>query len=145
MTSTSSGSPDLVTIRKRLNRFSCLTSPPDLTPQDLEQVRADLQIFNDLSDYQTLGICAETVDIGKSAMESFLQALGVSVSLDLPTKAGPVFLKFNTLKGNWYLDDYTGDSRGVLITFHATEPEVAELIGTYGPFPFDLFEEKTAS
>ncbi len=132
--------PDLVAIRKRLNRFSCLRSAPELSAEDLEQVRVDLRLFNDLSDYQTLGICAGDLSTGKSAMESFLKALGVSVSLDLPEKNGAVFLKFNTLKGSWYLDDYTGDSRGVLVTFHATEPEVAELIGTYGPFPFDLFK-----
>jgi hypothetical protein len=135
-----SPSPDLVAIRKRLNRFSCLKSAPDLSAEEVEQVRADLRLFNDLSDYQTLGICAGDLETGKSAMESFLKALGVSVSLDLPEKDGAVFLKFNTLKGSWYLDDYTGDSRGVLVTFHATEPEVAELIGTYGPFPFDLFK-----
>ncbi len=134
-----SPSSDLAAIRKRLNRFSCMTSPPDLSSEELEQVRADLRLFNDLSDYQTLGICAGDLATGKTAMESFLKALGVSICLDLPEKDGAVFLKFNTLKGSWYLDDYTGGSRGVLVTFHATEPEVAELIGTYGPFPFDLF------
>jgi hypothetical protein len=141
MTSAPSTSPDLAAIRQRLNRFSCLRTPATLTPEEVQQVRSDLLLFNDLSDYQTLGLCAATLDSGKVALESFLQALGVSVSLDLPPREGPVFLKFNTLKGSWYLDDYTGNSRGVLVTFHASEPEVAELVGTYGPFPFDLFTD----
>ena len=42
-------------------------------------------------------------------------------------------------KGAWYLDDYVGTARGVLISFHASEPEVDVINGTYGPFPFDLF------
>ena len=131
---------DIAAIRKRLSQFSCLTTPPQLSPEQMEQVREDLQLFNELSEYQTLGICASTLVEAKVAMEAFLAALGVSVSLDLPHRAGAVYLKFNTLKGAWYLDDYSGTSRGVLITFHTSEPETADMVGTYGPFPFTLFE-----
>ncbi|PZU99599.1 MAG: DUF1824 domain-containing protein [Leptolyngbya sp.] len=125
--------------RQRLSQFSCLTTPPALSEADAAQVRADLSDFNDWSDYQTLGICAATLAEGQQALESFLKALGVSVSLDLPAREGAVYLKFNTLKGAWYLDDYSGPSRGVLITFHTSDPEVSDLSGTYGPFPFGLF------
>lgn len=130
---------EIAAIRQRLSQFSCLTTPSALSEADAAQVRADLSDFNDWSDYQTLGICAGTLAEGQQALESFLQALGVAVSLDLPAREEAVYLKFNTLKGAWYLDDYGGPSRGVLITFHTSDPEVAELSGTYGPFPFDLF------
>lgn len=130
----------ITTARQRLSQFSCLTTPPPLGAAEANQVRADLGDFNEWSDYQTLGICASDLAEGKQAMESFLAALGVTVSLDLPAREGAVYLKFNTLKGAWYLDDYSGPSRGVLVTFHTSEPEVAELAGTYGPFPFDLFD-----
>jgi hypothetical protein len=130
---------DLALIRQRLNQFSCLTTPPPLAPEAADQVRADLRHFNEWSDYQTLGICASTLAEGKAAMESFLAALGVTVNLDLPDRDGPIYLKFNTLKGAWYLDDYSGLSRGVLITFHSSEPDLAELVGTYGPFSLTLF------
>ena len=130
---------DITAIRQRLSQFSCLTTPPQLSGEDTTQLRTDLGSFNEWSDYQTLGICADTLDEGKQALESFLAALGVSASLDLPAREGAIYLKFNTLKGAWYLDDYSGQSRGVLITFHTSEPELAELSGTYGPFPFDLF------
>ncbi|HIK44217.1 MAG TPA: DUF1824 family protein [Leptolyngbyaceae cyanobacterium M65_K2018_010] len=139
MVSTNPAAADLGVRRQRLSQFSCLTTPPQLSSEETAQVQQDLRLFNELSDYQTLGICASSLTEAKLAMESFLDALGVSVDLDLPDRNGPVYLKFNTLKGAWYLDDYSGRSRGVLITFHASEPEVAELVGTYGPFPFDLF------
>jgi hypothetical protein len=132
---------DIAAIRQRLNQFSCLTLPPTLSEAEAGQVRADLAYFNEWSDYQTLGICASSLAEGQQSLEAFLGALGISVNLDLPAREGAVYLKFNTLKGAWYLDDYSGLSRGVLITFHTSDPEVAEVSGTYGPFPFDLFIE----
>ncbi|MGB3309484.1 MAG: DUF1824 family protein [Nodosilinea sp.] len=140
-TSPSFPAADIAAMRQRLNQFSCLTTPPQLSEAEATQVRADLGCFNEWSDYQTLGICANSLAEGQQALEAFLVALGVSVSLDLPTREGAVYLKFNTLKGAWYLDDYSGVSRGVLITFHTSDPEVAEVSGTYGPFPFSLFSE----
>ncbi|NJL47249.1 MAG: DUF1824 family protein [Leptolyngbyaceae cyanobacterium SM2_5_2] len=131
---------DIAAVRKRLNQFSCLTTPPQLGPEQQAQICEDLRFFNELSEYQTLGICASTLTEGKTAMEAFLAAFGVTVSLNLPDREGAVYLKFNTLKGAWYLDDYSGTSRGVLVTFHTSESEVAELVGTYGPFPFALFD-----
>jgi hypothetical protein len=130
---------EIAAVRKRLNRFSSLKIAPQLTPSEADAVKHDLALFNDWSEYQTLGVCAESLSAGKAALESFLKALGVSVTLDLPERSGPIFLKFNTLKGAWYLDDYPGDSRGVLMTFHTSEPEYDVLVGTYGPFPLDLF------
>lgn len=127
--------------RQRLSQFSRLTVPPRLSATEADQVRADIRNFNEWSDYQTLGICAVTLAEGQQALESFLVALGVTANLDIPPREGSIYLKFNTLKGAWYLDDYSGQSRGVLITFHTSEPELAELAGTYGPFPFDLFAE----
>lgn len=139
MASSDPTTADIIAIRQRLNQFSCLSTPPDLSPLEVEQVRQDLATFNNLSDYQTLGICASSLPEAKLAMELFLAALGVTVTLALPPREGAVYLKFNTLKGAWYLDDYSGQSRGVLITFHSSEPEYEALVGTYGPFPFGLF------
>ena len=136
---TSPSSATIAAARQRLGQFSRLTTPPRLSAVEATQVRDDIRSFSQWSDYQTLGICADTLDEGQSSLELFLAALGVSVSLDLPPRKGAIYLKFNTLKGAWYLDDYSGMSRGVLITFHTSEPELTELSGTYGPFPFDLF------
>lgn len=139
MTMPSPTTTEITGTRQRLNQFSSLITPPVLGDTEAAQVRADIRNFNEWSDYQTLGICASTLAEGQRSLESFLAALGISVNLDLPSREGAVYLKFNTLKGAWYLDDYSGPSRGVLITFHTSEPEMAELAGTYGPFPFDLY------
>ncbi|MEM6837425.1 MAG: DUF1824 family protein [Cyanobacteria bacterium P01_C01_bin.120] len=129
-------------LRKRLGRFSLLEIPPVLTEPEQAEIRAALQAFNEASDYQTLGICAETRAIAQAAMESYVAALSQPIQLTLNDLSGPVFLKFNTLEGAWYLDCYSGNSRGVLVSFHASEPEFDLLNGTYGPFPFDLFDCK---
>lgn len=136
-TMTEIGTPDIKTLRKQLNRFSCLDVPPALGDQEKADIRAALLLLNELSDYQTLGICADTLLQGKSAADAYVSALGNPVNLNLPEREGPVYVKFNTLKGAWYLDNYSGPSRGVLITYHSSE--VDEVNGTYGPFPLDLF------
>jgi hypothetical protein len=139
VTMTSSPSPqDLVVLRQRLNQFSALITPPTLGPAAAEQLRADLALLNHLSDYQTLGICADDLEQARGAMAQYLALLGVDTKLALPDQAGAVYLKFNTLKGTWYLDGYNGQSRGVLITFHGSDPEAMPVTGTYGPFPFQL-------
>ena len=134
---------DYRALRKQLARFSCLEAPPSLSAAEKADIRAALQSFNEASDYQTLGICADTLATGQAALESYVAALSRPIQLQLDDRAGPVYLKFNTLKGAWYLDDYSGTSRGVLVSFHASEPEVDIVNGTYGPFPFDLFESES--
>jgi hypothetical protein len=129
---------DLVALRQRLNQFSALTTPPPLSSAAAEQLRADLGLLNHLSDYQTLGICADDLEQARRAMAQYLGLLGMSANLTLPDQAGAVYLKFNTLKGTWYLDSYSGQSRGVIITFHGFDPEAMAVTGTYGPFPFQL-------
>ncbi|MBD0269045.1 DUF1824 family protein [Pseudanabaena sp. FACHB-2040] len=128
---------DIKVLRKQLNRFSCLNIPPALSAQEQEDTRAALLLLNELSDYQTLGICADTLEQGKTAADAYVTALVTPVKIDLPDREGPVYIKFNTLKGAWYLDSYSGGSRGVLITYHSSD--VDEVNGTYGPFPLDLF------
>ncbi|MBU6229766.1 MAG: DUF1824 family protein [Cyanobacteria bacterium REEB459] len=132
------GPQDLVALRQRLNQFSALTTPPPLSSESVQQLRADLGLLNRLSDYQTLGICADDLEQARRAIAQYLGLLGVNATLTLPEQAGAVYLKFNTLKGTWYLDGYSGQSRGVIITFHGSDPEAMAVIGTYGPFPFQL-------
>ena len=143
MTATDSNPTDYKALRKQLARFSCLETPPSLSATEKADIRAALQSFNEASDYQTLGICADTLATGQAALESYVAALSRPIQLQLDDRTGPVYLKFNTLKGAWYLDDYTGTSRGVLVSFHASEPAVDIVNGTYGPFPFDLFEAES--
>ena len=125
-------------VRQQLAQFSCLIAPPQLTnPQKQDLIKA-LLWFSELADYETLGICTDTLDAGKTATEAYVRKLARPISLDLPERDGAVYIKFNTLKGAWYLDDYVGPNRGVLVSFHASEHDLVN--GTYGPFPLDLFD-----
>ena len=102
-------------------------------------VRQALLVIADLSDYQNLGVCADTAEQGFSALASYLEALGYKVTLDraLTSVAGAVYLKFNTKRESYYLDSYTGQYRGVLVSCQSSDYE--EINGTYGHFPLDLF------
>ena len=138
MSSSEPSTADILAIRKQLARFSCLETAPTLSTKELAEIRQFLLLFNQWSDYQTLGVCADTLAQGKAAMENYIAALGAPASLDLPDQENPVYIKLNTLNGAWYLDNYSGPSRGVLVTYHASDVE--EVNGTYGPFPLDLFD-----
>ncbi|MEM9006762.1 MAG: DUF1824 family protein [Cyanobacteria bacterium P01_F01_bin.86] len=140
MASMNPGIVDLPAIRKQLARFSCLETPPTLAATEASEVREALLLFNELSDYQTLGVCADNLPLAQAAIAAYVAALSRPVNLDLENRQGPVYLKFNTLNGAWYLDDYPGASRGVLVSFHASDPEVDIINGTYGPFPLSLFD-----
>ncbi|ASC72524.1 hypothetical protein XM38_034820 [Halomicronema hongdechloris C2206] len=132
------GSTEITALRRHLARFSCLEVPPTLSPQERQTLREELLQFNQLSDYQTLGICVESLDKAQAALEAYVAALGGQCTLTLTADhAGPFYIKFNTLNDKGYVNRYDGPSRGVLITYHASE--VDEVNGTYGPFPLDLF------
>jgi len=140
MISANSDAPDYKAIRQQLARLSCLETPPAMSAAEAAEMRQALLQFSEAADYETLGVCADTLAAGKAAVEAYVGALSRPIQLDLDDRTGPVYIKFNTLKGAWYLDDYPGNSRGVLVSFHASEPEVDDVNGTYGPFPLDLFD-----
>ena len=126
-------------IRQQLIEVSLTHTPTALSEAQQQLVRDALLWLNDNSEYQTLGICADSLTEAEAALKSYVAALSQPINVDIPPREGAVFLKFNTLKNAWYIDDYAGDSRGVLVTYHTTEPELDEVNGTYGPFPLDLF------
>ncbi|MEM6592808.1 MAG: DUF1824 family protein [Cyanobacteria bacterium P01_C01_bin.73] len=129
---------DLRSQRRMLLPYSRFDCPPTLDASTRSSICQVLQTFDQLADYETLGVCAEDLDSARVSLEAYLRAFGITVSLKIPERSGSVYLKFNTLNGQWYLDSYTGRSRGVLVTFHASDAE--EIGGTYGPFPLDLFD-----
>ncbi|MGD1952341.1 MAG: DUF1824 family protein [Leptolyngbyaceae cyanobacterium] len=127
-------------VRQQLAQFSCLVTPPQMAKPQKRSLIDALLWFSDLADYETLGICTDTLAEGKAATEAYVSCLCRPIDLDLPERTGAVYLKFNTLKGAWYLDDYVGPNRGVLVSFHASDPDYDLVNGTYGPFPLDLFD-----
>ena len=129
----------LKTVRQTLTKATLRSEPATLSADQRQAICADLLWLNEMSEYQTLGICADSMAAAAAALKRYVAALSQPVNLDLPEQAGAVYLKFNTLKNAWYLDGYSGESRGVLVTYHTSEPELDGVNGTYGPFPLDLF------
>ena len=130
----------LKAVRQALIRLSLAQTPTDLSEDQKGAVRSALLWLNEMSEYQTIGICSESIAEAEPALKGYVAALSAPINVDLPTEqTGAVFLKFNTLKNAWYLDGYSGESRGVLVTYHTTEAGMDDVNGTYGPFPLDLF------
>ncbi|MBE9004035.1 DUF1824 family protein [Fortiea sp. LEGE XX443] len=123
--------------RKFLNKFNCLDIAPILDASEKALVRQALILITKLSDYQILGICADTAEEGLLAMKTYSHALGYEVPSDLPTTEGPVYIKLNGKNGLCYLDSYPGHHRGVLVSCQSYyEGGINEM---YGHLPLDLF------
>ncbi len=124
---------------KLLNQYSCVQTKIVESIQEKEQLRQAIKLVTSLSEYENLGICADTLEEALTALSSYLQALGYHYELEPflnEPDRGSVYLKFNTQKMSYYLDNYTGDYRGVLI---ACQSENDNIVGTYGHFPLNLF------
>ncbi|MBD2437777.1 DUF1824 family protein [Nostoc sp. FACHB-110] len=123
--------------RKFLNKFNCLDIAPVLDNAEKALVRQSLILITKLSDYQILGICADTAAEALLAMKTYSRALGYGVPADLPTTEGPVYIKLNGKNGLCYLDSYAGHHRGVLVSCQSyDERGINEM---YGHLPLDLF------
>lgn len=125
--------------QKILNEFNCQEANSLESVEAPEKLRQALLLFTHLSDYQNIGICANSADEGFSALEHYLKYLGYPVpekSNEISQFTGAVYLKYSSLKGSLYIDSYTGSYRGVLFACQSSENE--SISGTYGHFPLDL-------
>lgn len=121
--------------QKILKDFDCLNE--SITVSEKALIREALLLLVSLSDYQMLGICADTTAQGLLALKSYTEALGYEANLDLAEIEGSVYLKFNSKTGLSYLDSYTGKYRGVLVSCQSSEPGAINEM--YGHLPLDLF------
>ena len=122
-----------------LKRFSCLNLKKVESEAEKERLRDSLILVTILAESENIGVCADNPAQGFAALESYLKAFGYKVSFDqnaFPTVEDPVYIKFNSQKMSHYLDSYTGDYRGVLVSCQSEDDSIA---GTYGHFPLDLF------
>lgn len=123
--------------KKILNKFNCLDIAPVVKPSEKALIRQGLLLLTSLSDYQILGICADTEEEGMLATKTYSQALGYEVPSNLPSIEGPVYIKLNGKNGLCYLDSYAGHHRGVLVSCQSyKEGGINEM---YGHLPLDLF------
>lgn len=127
--------------QKILNEYTCLNLKSVQSADDKEKVHQALQTLIEASDYQLLGICANSPSEAMKALTAYLQVLGYAIPSDFKPNlevAGAIYLKFNGLKQTCHLDSYQGDYRGVLISCQSSDPEGVN--GTYGYLPLDLFD-----
>ena len=133
--------PDL-TLDKALEvvkSYDCAQPTNTSSSIEPEELRNSLLLVTSLSSSQNLGICASDFQQGFSALTSYLSAFGYQGNLE-QDKANqsnePVYLKFSTQKMSYYSSEYTGEYRGVLVSYQSEDDLIA---GTYGHFPLDLF------
>jgi hypothetical protein len=125
-----------------LKRFVCQTEPVQLSQAEQADTRRALLTLVQGSDYQTLGVCADTLSGAIAALNQYLQALGHQQLVQLSEPSAvvePVYCKYNTRKVAWYVDHYPGIYRGVLVTCQSDFED--GVVGTYGHLPLDLFAE----
>jgi len=126
--------------QKILGNFSCMDTKSVDSESEKALIRQALLLITSESDYQNLGICADSAAQGFLALETYLHALGYAAKLDrsdITSFVGSVYIKFNTQRESYYLDSYTGKYRGVLVSCQSSEDE--SINGTYGHLPLDLF------
>ncbi|MGV0106660.1 DUF1824 family protein [Nostoc sp. DSM 114167] len=123
--------------KKFLNKFNCLDIAPILNSSEKIVIRNALILLTKLTDYQILGICADTAEEGILAMKTYSLALGYEPPNNLLTPEGPVYIKLNGKNGLCYLDSYDGHHRGVLVSCQSYDEDgINEM---YGHLPLDLF------
>lgn len=121
-----------------LQLFNCVESKSVNSESEKALLRQALLLLAEHSDFQILGICADTAAQGLLALKQYAQALGYQPPLTLEPIDGPVYIKFNPKNGISYLDSYTGAHRGVLVSYQsAYEDKVNDM---YGHLPLDLFD-----
>ncbi|MFH7027599.1 MAG: DUF1824 family protein [Heteroscytonema crispum UTEX LB 1556] len=136
----STSNPNTVRVqqaKKILNKFNCVDIAPPIAQSEKPIIRQALLLLTSLSDYQILGVCADTIEEALLAMKTYSQALGYEVNSDLPTVEGPVYIKCNGKTGLCYIDSYAGHHRGVLVSCQSLYKDgINEM---YGHLPLDLF------
>lgn len=123
--------------QKRLKPFNCLESKSLDSESEKALIRQALLLLSEHSDYQIFGICAGTSTQGLLALKTYTTAFGYEPNCNLAAVDGAIYIKFNPNTGLCYLDPYTGEYRGVLISFQSSD--VGDINDMYGHFPLDLF------
>jgi Domain of unknown function (DUF1824) len=120
-----------------LKQWDCLT-PTAVSEAERDAVRQALLLLTQHSDYQILGVCADSARQGIQALADYATALKLPLPEAWPEPlAGAVYLKLNPKLGRCYIDTYTGEHRGVLISYQsAYDDGINEM---YGHLPLDLF------
>ena len=124
---------------KILRAYSCTQIKTPSSQAEKEQLQQAVILIVSLSEWENLGVCADNAKVGFATLASYLKALGYEADFDstsIPASEDPVYIKFSTQKMSHFLDSYSGEYRGILISCQAEDEAIA---GTYGHLPLDLF------
>jgi len=136
--STNRSVQDAIALLKSFSCFQVRILESEKEKQDLQQA---LRVVTEQIDHQNFGVCASNSQEGLASLHRYLEALGYPA----PTNSGElnrcdrsVYIKCSTSTGTYYLEPYSGTYRGVLVS---CQSENEDLLGTYGHFPLDLFDD----
>jgi Domain of unknown function (DUF1824) len=134
-------SPELDAALAALRQLVSLEQVPPVpmsNPPSTATLRSALALVREHSDYQILGICADSLAQGQQALASYLAALGYGDAPAVPAAEGAVYIKYNPKLQRCHSDGYTGSHRGVLVSCQsAYDGDINE---TFGHLPLDLFD-----
>lgn len=118
------------------------TLPTDESLYSVDHLRQALELVARHSEYQILGICAQSAEEGLQALNEYSQALGYKPPQDLELIEGSVYIKFNPNIGLRYMSGYEGKERGVLVSCQS--PNSDGINEMYGHLPIDLFRSNNS-
>ena len=120
-----------------LKDFNCIENQ-SVAASEKALIREALLLITSFSDYQILGICADTSAQGLLALKTYSESLGYKTNFDLIPVEGSVYIKFNPQTGLCYLNSYSGKHRGVLVSCQSSQDN--SINEMYGHLPLNLFE-----
>jgi hypothetical protein len=102
------------------------------------QICEALDYLTKQADYHIFGICADTTQEALKALQNYATHFNYELpEADLVAIADGVYLKYNPRRRRYHSDNYKGEYRGVLISFHTDFTDGYS--GTHGHFPLDLY------
>ena len=108
------------------------------TPDRRLQICESIDFLTKQSDYHIFGICAENTAAALQTLKNYAFHFRYDLpEEELPDISDGVYLKYNPRRRRYYSDNYKGDYRGVLLSFHTDFTDGYS--GTHGHFPLDLF------
>jgi hypothetical protein len=133
----------LLDAQARLAALSCQDNPAIATLQERTSLRQALLQVTAAADYHIFGVCADSLEQGVTALNSYLRALGYPTEVAFNPVDGAVYIKSNPGRKLCYAQPYTGEYSGVLVSCQSDDPDGVN--DTYGHFPLDLFTDYESS
>jgi len=110
------------------------------TSEQRQQICIALNYLTNLADYHIFGVCADTLADSMSALQKYTSHFHYQLpEADLPIINDGVYLKYNPRRLRYHCDNYKGNYRGVLLSFHTDFADGYS--GTHGHFPLNLLAQ----